>query len=289
MEPEFTGNLVIAVDAKERSLDPLALGKLLAKTTAAPIVLVSVFPYDPLADPGGDELTRVRDEARDILLELAQELDLEVANARVIASNFAARELQHVTEEDATAVIVVGSTGRGPVGRLLPGGVGERLFAGSARPVAIAPRGYAERPAERLERIGVAFDDSQESHRALAAGHFLARSSGAQLRVISVFHRMAFGTIATLGTHGVSADELMRAELHRALDKAVADLDQEVSVEGRFLDGSPGEVLARESAELDLLLTGSRGYGPRTAVLLGSTTQALTRTALCPGLVLPRG
>jgi nucleotide-binding universal stress UspA family protein len=43
------------------------------------------------------------------------------------------------------------------------------------------------------------------------------------------------------------------------------------------------------SADLDLLVTGSRGYGPRAAVLLGSTTHALMRTATCPGLVLPRG
>ena len=34
-----------------------------------------------------------------------------------------------------------------------------------------------------------------------------------------------------------------------------------------FLEGSAADVLAVESIELDLLVTGSRRYGPSTAVL----------------------
>jgi nucleotide-binding universal stress UspA family protein len=36
-------------------------------------------------------------------------------------------------------------------------------------------------------------------------------------------------------------------------------------------------------------VTGSRGYGPLGAVLLGSTTADLARTSACPLLVTPRG
>jgi nucleotide-binding universal stress UspA family protein len=276
------------VDATQRSLDALALGKLLADATSAPVRLVSVFPYDPLRDPEGEELARVRAEARTVLLELSGEAALDVTQADVVASNWAARELQHVTEEETTGLIVVGSTGRGPIGRLLPGAVGERLFAGSASPVAIAPRGYAERPAADLQRIGVAFDGSPEAHQALEAGHLVARSAGAQLRVITVFHPATFGALATLPTGGVSVNELARGELRRALEAAVAEEVEGVETDGRFLEGSPGDVLAEESTELDLLVTGSRGYGPRAAVLLGTTTHTLTRTAECPGLITPR-
>ena len=60
-------------------------------------------------------------------------------------------------------------------------------------------------------------------------------------------------------------------------------------MEGRFLEGAAGELLAKESAELDLMVTGSRGYGPHAAVLLGSVTHTLMREAQCPVLVLPRG
>ena len=284
----MTKRIVIAVDATQRSLDALALGKLLADATSAPVGLVTVFPYDPLRDRSEEELTRVRAEARAILVELADQVALEGSDAEVIAGNRPARELQHLSERDATGVIVVGSTGRGRVGRVVPGSVGERLLTGSAAPVAIAPRGYAERPAAKVEIIGVAFDGSDESRHALEAGRLLARAAGARLRVITVFHPASFGAIATLPTGGASVNELARSELRRALDAALAEEVEGVETEGRLLEGSPGDLLAAESAELDLLVTGSRGYGPRAAVLLGGTTHTLMRTAACPGLITPR-
>ena len=69
----------------------------------------------------------------------------------------------------------------------------------------------------------------------------------------------------------------------------LAEQPEELAVEGPFLEGSAGEVLAQESAELDLLVTGSRGYGPRRAVLLGGTTHWLVGTAACPVLITPSG
>lgn len=280
--------VVIAVDASQRSLDALALGKLLTDATRAPVGLVSVFPYDPLRDPEGEELTRVRAQARAILLDLADRVGIDSADVEVIAGNMAARELQHVTEREPTGIIVVGSTGRGPVGRLLPGSVGERLLAGSAAPVAIAPRGYADSPPAPLGLIGVAFDGSRESHRALEAGRLIARSAGARLRAITIFHPATFGAIATMHGGGASANDLARGELRRALDAVLAEEPQDAETEGRFLEGPPAQVLGSESTELDLLVTGSRGYGPRAAVLLGGTTHTLMRTAACPGLITPR-
>jgi nucleotide-binding universal stress UspA family protein len=282
-------SVVVAVDATERSLDALALGRVLARTTTAPLVLVTVFPYPPLTDPEGEERTRLRDEARQILVELAEAAGAEPADVEVIPANLAARELQRVTEQDTTGLLVLGSTGRGPIRRLLPGTVGERLLTGSAAPLAIATRGYADEAVERLRRIGVGFDGSDESRLALDAGRRLARLSGAELRVIAVFEPMTFGAVATGRTGGVSVNQLRRGELHSALDQALGEHAGEPSMESRLLEGSAGEVLAAESTDLDLLVTGARGYGPRAAVLMGTTTHALMRGAACPGLILPRG
>jgi nucleotide-binding universal stress UspA family protein len=282
-------NVVIAVDATQRSLDPLALGKVLADCSGAPVVLRSVFPYHPLADPTGEELRGVRDEAREILLQLGEEAGVEVAKAHVVASNLAARELQRVTEEETTGVVVVGSTSRGRLGRLLLGGVGERLLAGSAAPIAIAPNGYAQHPPGGLGRIGVAFDGSDESHHAMDAGRQLAESCGAKLRVITVFEHRVLAAQATIVSGGTSVNDLVRAELRNAHDALLSEQPEDLAVEGRFLEGSAGVVLATESADLDLLVSGSRGYGPHAAVLVGSTTHTLMREAECPVLVLPRG
>lgn len=282
-------HVVAAVDASERSSDSLALARLLGDGIGAPIDVVSVFPYFPLDDPSGEELTRLRDEGTAILRELAGTSGVDAATVQVIPGNFAARELQRLSERDDTGALVVGSTHRGPIGRVLPGSVGERLLTGSASPVAIAPRDYWERPAARLELIGVAFDGSDEARDALEFGRALARAAGARLRLITVFERASFGGLATGRTGGASINQLLRAELRSAFDDALAESPESPATEGRFHEGSAHELLVAESAELDLLVTGSRRYGPRAAVLLGGTTHALMQSAECPGLVVPRG
>jgi len=282
-------NIVIAVDAKVRTIDALALGRLLAEATKAPAVLVTVFPYPPLADRDSPELIGLRDDARATLLELGASEGLDVAEAWVIAGNFAGRELHRLTEQPTTGVIVVGSTTRGPVGRLLVGGIGERLLAGAACPVAIAPRDYGTRRPSRLACVGVGFDGSDEARRALDGAVVIARAGGARVRVITAYQRLAFGGVSVSALPDESANDVMRAELRALHDEAVADAAKSVEGEGEFRDGDADEVLAQESNNIDLLVTGSRGYGPLGAVLLGSTTAVLARKAGCPLLVTPRG
>jgi nucleotide-binding universal stress UspA family protein len=283
-------SIVIAVDTEERTPDAIALGRVLAASIGAPTRLVTVFPYVPLVGaPERPELVRVREEAGEALSGLGRETGLEDAPVEVIAGNFAARELQHVTERADTGLIVVGSTTRGAIGRLLVGGVGERLLAGAASPVAIAPRGYRDAAPPQLTRIGVGADGSEESQRALAAAVALARKSGAALRVITAFQALAFGGVATTALPSTSANDAMRAELRGIHEKAVATARESVDAEGLFRDGSADVVLLEEGADLDLLVTGSRGYGPVGAVLMGSATAALARGAACPIVVTPRG
>lgn len=52
---------------------------------------------------------------------------------------------------------------------------------------------------------------------------------------------------------------------------------------------SRAEELALYSRSVDLLVIGSRGYGPIGRVVHGNTAQKLARTARCPLLVLTRG
>jgi nucleotide-binding universal stress UspA family protein len=49
-----------------------------------------------------------------------------------------------------------------------------------------------------------------------------------------------------------------------------------------------GEELAAFGEELDLLVVGSRGYGPVKRLVIGSTSDYLERHARCSLLVLPR-
>jgi nucleotide-binding universal stress UspA family protein len=53
--------------------------------------------------------------------------------------------------------------------------------------------------------------------------------------------------------------------------------------------GLTGEELAAFGDEVDILVVGSRGYGPVRRLVLGSTSDYLERHARCSLLVLPRG
>ena len=55
-----------------------------------------------------------------------------------------------------------------------------------------------------------------------------------------------------------------------------------------IVDGDPAEVLAQQGVELDLLVVGSRGYGPLRRALLGGVSGRIIRIAPCPVVVTPR-
>ena len=49
------------------------------------------------------------------------------------------------------------------------------------------------------------------------------------------------------------------------------------------------EQLAERSAGVNLMVVGSRGYGPLHSVLVGGVSGRLMRSAQCPTIVVPRG
>jgi nucleotide-binding universal stress UspA family protein len=73
------------------------------------------------------------------------------------------------------------------------------------------------------------------------------------------------------------------------LAEAKARLGALEGVEGRAVYGLVGEELAAFGDSVDLLVVGSRNYGPVLRLVLGSTSDFLERHARCSLLVLPRG
>lgn len=62
-----------------------------------------------------------------------------------------------------------------------------------------------------------------------------------------------------------------------------------VEASAQIVDGYADDELALLSDEVDLVVCGSRGYGPLNSVLLGSVSTGMLRKARCPVLVVPRG
>jgi nucleotide-binding universal stress UspA family protein len=158
---------------------------------------------------------------------------------------------------------------------------------GAECPVIVAPRGYAHRGSE-LQTIGVAFGGSPEARAAAELARDLATAAGARLKVIWVLEPTPPGGPA-LAYH---ADWAQRADERR--DEAQAQLDALLAylgdiATGEVVIGDPATELAYAGNQLDLLVTGSRGYGPVRRLMLGSTSTRLVHEAPCPVLVLTRG
>ncbi len=79
----------------------------------------------------------------------------------------------------------------------------------------------------------------------------------------------------------------LRENARTALDGALASMAG-VPATGELLEGDTvDELAALDDREIDLLVCGSRGYGPVRRVLLGGVSSRLIRRAACP-VVVPR-
>jgi nucleotide-binding universal stress UspA family protein len=283
--------LIVGVDGSERSGDALALAAQLAEPRQR-LVLAHVHPYGQLSDLlSGDDYARLVRAVAESTLSAAQET-LHAATERamqLVANRSPAAGLHDLAAEQGAALIVVGSSHRSGLGRVLAGSVAESVLAGAPVPVAVAPRGFAGSQ-DSMRIVGCGFDGSPEAHGALGWAADIARRRRARVEVLAVHARIAFGGVSTAGAIGYqSANDTIRRMFERRMSDAVASLGDGVEVSGRLLDGDPATELVNASTDLDVLALGSRGYGPVRTVLLGSVSRTLVREGACSVVVLPRG
>ena len=73
------------------------------------------------------------------------------------------------------------------------------------------------------------------------------------------------------------------------LDELLAELPDDVQVDGVLATGDPAQALAEVAVEDGgVLFAGSRGYGPLRRVLLGSVSRKLVSSVPCTVIVHPR-
>jgi nucleotide-binding universal stress UspA family protein len=290
--------IIVGYDPKSADRAPVNFAAAAARFTGAPLIVASVR---------AGALSRDRADAgrydEDLALDVSGALagargELEREGVRVecheLANTSAARALHEAAESEDAGLLVVGSTRRGPVGRVLPGSTAERLMHGAPCPIAIVPPGWEA--GAGLKTIGVAYVDSEEGREALREAHALAQRAGATLRVLTAvkgglaIYGETQATMAVQPGKGVTQGEgELRLRAEEALRRAAAALEGDVPVEIDAFVEDPADVLIRVSEHLDLLVCGSRGYGPQRAVLFGGVSRRVTAEAHCPVLVLPRG
>jgi nucleotide-binding universal stress UspA family protein len=287
-ESERSRPVVVGYDGSPQAADALAFGRALARAAGDPLMLAGAYGPDDVARPEALDARRVAVLER--LTEAADSLPQEglpAVELRAAPGSSAAAALHGLAEAEHPRVVVLGSCHRGPIGRILIGSVAERLLNGAPCPVVVVPRGLADTDGIGLQTVCVGFDGSPEAWTALQRAAQVAEVAGARLRVIT-----AVAPLPSVPTMVVYPSELMEENVQAArvqLDHAVRSVTKAVEAEGVLVEGAAVRRLEEEIAgDADLLVLGSRGYGPLQRVLLGSVSTALMHSAPCPVMVVPR-
>jgi nucleotide-binding universal stress UspA family protein len=285
----MTAPIVVGVDGTGSGQDAVALAVRLAQLTGDPLIVVSVYPEGRRSSM--DAAAAAHGPAAKALEAASGLAEEAAAEYRTVPSGSPARGLAELAEQEGAATVVVGSHRGGAFGRVASGGTAERLLHGSGCPVAVAPRGYRQRVTDKLRRVGVAFVGSPDGHEAVRHAADLAARSGLPLTLFSVVsvHANWFVPEAVRPEEETIPVEVRR-EYQEALDRALAGLPDGVQATGELRYGEVvDELSVVDERGVDLLVCGSRGYGPVRRVLLGTVSAALVRQASVPVLVVPRG
>jgi nucleotide-binding universal stress UspA family protein len=259
-------------DPERPQLGPLRFAATVAAVMAAPLVIGAAYAgedvVDPLADVQmGEGLPR--NDPRPALEAVVRELgiDGERVDTAALGATSAPRALHLAAVELGAGLLVVP-----------PGTTAERVLDGAPCAVAVVPTEPGDEGADDAEpgvafaAIGVGLVATPEAEAAARGAELLARRAGARLRVLC-------------------AVRPGNADLHRRVEEsasAMLSAEAGVSIDIDVDDRDPRDLLVAASSEVDVLVCGSRCYGPHPATIRGGVTRRVTAEAACPVIVMAR-
>ncbi len=202
----------------------------------------------------------VLDRGRDRVAEIAPDLSVHEAlwmsDARVTLLDLGER----------AALVVVGSRGRGPVGSLLLGSVGRAVARHAPCPVVVVRPGH---PGMVRNGVLVGADATDRSRPVLEFGY---RQASLRDLPLTIVHS--------------AGDEDAEVRLGEAV-AGLAEKFPEVRVTTRIVDEHPADVIARESARMNLVVVGAHHRGTAGTLLHGSVTDSVVEHAESAVAVVP--
>lgn len=275
--------VIAGVEGSRESRDALRFARLFADGNGAALHVVSVFS-DTIFVSSLEEIEVSRDNYFGQMLAIAEEeLEQPFEFHKVISTSVPAG-LTRAAEDLGASAVVIGSSHRGPIGRVLLGDSGSQFATASPCLVIVTPRGWGRKTPAAIKRIGVAYNGTGEAKTALDFAVGLAKGLRASLKLIGVVPHII--TPGRIGLTDQGYQGILHDDMTKLLDAAVDGLD--VDAEKMICTGYAADELAEVSAELELLVLGSRSYGPVKRVILGGTSVKVMRASACPVAVVPK-
>ncbi|WP_432247149.1 universal stress protein [Streptomyces sanyensis] len=292
----MTGPVIVGVDGSASSLAAVDTAAREAALRGAPLRIVHAFgrapghlphgapPWNP-GDHGVEpmvhgELARAEERAR------RSAPDLAVTRSVVSGTPLEVLEI----ESRAAVLAVVGSRGHSGLARLPAGSTAVQLAARGGCPLLVV-RGRPEPGGP----VVLAVDGSEAGEPAVDFAFAEAVLRGAPLVALHVWNTVGEHAYEGPGDplNAVVADvDHRRAAERHVLDEAVGprrELFPRLAVERRLVRSRVRPALIGASRSAQLVVTGAKGHGGLTGLLLGSVSQALLHHAHCPVAVVRGG
>ena len=280
-------SVLIATDFSRCSTVAVNLGLELAHEYQAKAYVVFVLPSDDFLMAGPDAYVAAKDAARRDLLELKAELRhtrsyTEGEDYRLfLMEGDVAQSILDCARQHRVDVIVVGTHGRGGLGKMLMGSVAERVFRQSPVPVMTvgphlhrAARGFAPR------NILLAADFTSASECAARYASALARERNAKLTMLHVLEHPELSGVADRSEVMLGIEKKLTALLGQ--DAEGLQLCCRVEI-GKVV---PTILHTEVEIDADLLVMGVRPWWGLRDRLMWPNAYEIVREAACPVLTV---
>jgi nucleotide-binding universal stress UspA family protein len=272
--------VLVAIDEHSRGRDAIELARRLVSPTGR-LIFGTVHPgFSIFAKGDNGEFEAIeRGAALDFLASVINESGVHAETECIGADRVGSGLHQLVALTDAD-LLVLGSSHEGQHGRVWLRDEVRHALNGAPCAVAVAPLAYADLGTPITE-IGIAYNGSAESRAALVTGAAL----GEELHA----HTTAFEALASPVMGGrydpYGSTELTIREFEDAARQRVIE---ETGMNACTTVGDTVRELELFSGSIDLLIVGSRDYGPVGRLVHGSTTHRLLGYSRSPMLILTR-
>jgi nucleotide-binding universal stress UspA family protein len=194
-------------------------------------------------------------------------------------------------EEMGADLLVLGSRGRGTLGRLILGSVSEGVVHHATRPVLVLRGGEGAWPPER---VVIGDDGSAAAREAGELGSSIGELFGARCVLVRAYPELPEADRAGRALDPRAVDDALRRAEHNLHERA-EELGRLVGRRPRIgiAAGDAAVAILEEAREGDevraLSAVGSRGLGLARRLRLGSVSTKVLRAASGPVLVCPSG
>jgi nucleotide-binding universal stress UspA family protein len=281
-------NILVPIDGTPQANVALPLARTVATSTGAKITLLEVAqPHAP-----SDRAAVVTH-----LDAIARELTAGGVSVTAVVreANDVSEEILRQVQEQAADLVIMRTHARVGIGRAVLGSVTQDVLARSQVPVLLLRLGG--RRVTKIARLLVPIDGSPGGTLALGATVQLAKATGAQIQLVQVSVPASTWVYAGDAYGGMSYyDPAWDQEALESAQRYVAAVVARLHGAGIEASGSARQehavaeciVATAEEAQADLIVMTTRALTGPARALLGSTADAVVRTAQCPVLLLHR-